>query len=83
MTSDIELARRSRLRIARRAAREQWLSRLSFEVTVTWPRGVLGCACGLLLLLAPPLLVAIVTRSEAWLRRMWEPGGGGPNSGAA
>ena len=83
MTSDLELARRSRLRGARRSERERWLAQLSIVVEVTWPRGVLGRVCGVLLLLTPAAIIVIVAALAAWLRRRSIARSGGPNGDAA
>jgi len=66
-TTDIERARKAKLRDVRRAARDRWLDRLSVSVEVTWPRGVLGWICGALLMLTPPALVVLAV--WIWTRR--------------
>jgi hypothetical protein len=62
MTTDIERARKARIRDDKRAERERRLNELSYSIEVTWPRGLLGCIYEALLMLAPPVFVFLVIR---------------------
>ena len=59
MTTDIRRAHKARIRRAKRAARERWSDKLSYSIEVTWPRGILGCFYGVLLMLIPPAIVVL------------------------
>jgi hypothetical protein len=62
MTTDIERARKARIRDAKRAAHERWSDELSYSIEVTWPRSILGCFYGVLLILTPPAIVLLAIR---------------------
>lgn len=69
MASDIEKARRWRIRARRRALRQQWLDQVSIEVSAQWPRGLLGALVGTLFLLMPPLFIWLGVRIVQWAKR--------------
>lgn len=75
---DVGRLRRRRSRVALIAARERWLGKLSYEIRVTWPGGVLGWLCGATLLLAPVWLLLLTTWTMTLLRHHEpeEPGDG-------
>jgi hypothetical protein len=73
--SDIERARKAKIRAVRLAARERWLGRLSYSIAVTWQGGALGWLCGAVLMLAPVGLLALATWIGTRLQR-----GDGPDS---
>jgi hypothetical protein len=62
MATDIERARKARIRDDKRAERELRLNELSYSIEVTWPRSILGWTCGVLLMLTPPAFIVLAIR---------------------
>ena len=59
--NDIKSYRRIKSRAERRDASARYWGSFSYALEVTWPRGVLGRTCGVIILLCPVWVIIMAT----------------------
>ena len=77
MTTDISRAQRIRRLEAKRVAREAYVNAFSWDISVTWPRGILAKLWALTLMLTPVgylMLWCFLFRRRRGVHASWQRG---------